>query len=403
MLASNHYFPPFSEQEFLRRFSVLRAAMAEQELDCLVIYGTTPLGGNDTGQINTQYLTNFASVGHSYVVFPQKEGPTYHLCLPLHVRNAQEIGMIQDIRPGTHLDVTVAQRLKELGLDQGRIGVVGPSVSFFMPVTLPYEHYMHLLKELPRAEFVNVSEWYENIRSIKSPEEIALLERAAELNDLCHYQILHATRPGVSHADARRVVEQVAFMHKGNHCMMHLDSWPMDNQTWPYPDFWPTDRTFEKGHLVMTEMPVGYGMYYTKIMGTYFIGPPTRECQARFELAAAAHESLVKNLKPGMKGSDVNRFAEPIAKAGYLTAGMVSGWSNYNGPPFVGQTNPDFPEPMKQSHLDMVFKPGLCVQVMAYPISPDLSAGLWVGSTCLFTEDGLRELNQYPVRRLTVV
>ena len=86
------------------------------------------------------------------------------------------------------------------------------------------------------------------------------------MNDLCHEEMFRATRPGMSHADMRRVIEQVAFMHKGNHCMMHLSSWPMSNQTWPYPDFWPTDRTVEAGHMVMSEMPVGYGMYYTKIM-----------------------------------------------------------------------------------------------------------------------------------------
>jgi hypothetical protein len=70
MLAPNHYFPPFSEQEYQRRYTVLSEAMKEAGLDCLVIYGATPLVGNDTGQINAQYLSNFAGVGHTYVVFP---------------------------------------------------------------------------------------------------------------------------------------------------------------------------------------------------------------------------------------------------------------------------------------------------------------------------------------------
>lgn len=403
MLTPNHYFPPFSKEEYDRRYEALRQEMKKQELDCLIVYGATPLGGNDTGQINAQYLSNFAAVGHTYVVFPQKEDPTLHLLVELHTKNARDIGVIQDIRGGALIEEGLSNRVKELGLEKGRIGIVGSSVSYFMPCTIPYEHYIHLEKELPGSELVNVHEWYENVRSIKSAEEIELLKKAAALNDLCHEEIVHATKAGVSHADLRRIVEQVSFIHKGNYCMMHFGSWPMSGQDWPYPDFWPTDRTVESDHLVMTEMPVGYGMYYTKIMSSYFTGRPTAEYEKLFELAAEAHEKMVRELKPGMKGSDVDRFAQPIKEAGYIAGGMVSGWSNYNGPPFVGQTDPDFPTPQLQSHLDLEFKPGLCVQVMAYPIAPDLSRSVWIGNTCLFTEDGLIELNKYPIRELRVV
>lgn len=144
-------------------------------------------------------------------------------------------------------------------------------------------------------------------------------------------------------------------------------------------------------------------MYYTKLMATFFMQEPTKEYRDMFELAASVQERVIRELKPGMKGSDVDQFVEPIREAGYMTMGMVSGWSNYNGPPIVGQTLPDFPQKQKQSHLDLVFKPGLCVQVMVYPIASDFKKGVWVGSTCVFTENGLRELNKYPVRELKVV
>ena len=402
MLAPNPYFPPFSEEEYARRYSVLRAAMKEDELDCLVVYGATSLGGNDTGQINAQYLSNFAAVGHSYVVFPVKEHPTLHIGLGFHIPNAMDISIIQDVRAGARLELTVAQRLNELDIKKGRIGIVGPNVSYFMPSTLPYEHYTHLLNEFPGVEFVNVSEWYENIRSIKSQEELKLVQRAAGLTDLCHEELFYATKPGARHSDIRRVVEEVSFMHRGNYCMMHLSSMPTVNQPWPYPDFWPTDRKVEAGDLVMTEVPIGYGMYYTKIMGSFFVGEPSKEYRKLFELAASVHDTVIDELKVGMKGSDVDQYVEPIREAGYNCAGLVSGWCNYNGPPMVGQTNKEFPAPPLLSHMDLVFKPGLCVIVMAYPIAPDMKKGLWVGSTCVFTEDGLKRLNKYPVNELRV-
>ena len=217
MLTPNHYFPPFSKEEYDRRYDILRKEMKEQELDCLIVYGATPLGGNDTGQINAQYLSNFAAVGHTYVVFPQKADPTLHLVVELHVKNAMDIGVIQDVRTGARIEEGLAARLKELELEKARIGIVGPSVSYFMPCTIPYEHYIHLEKELPGSEFINVHEWYENIRSIKSGKEKDLIKRAAHLTDICHEEIVHATKAGVSHADLRRIVEQVSFIHKGNY------------------------------------------------------------------------------------------------------------------------------------------------------------------------------------------
>ena len=403
MLAPNPYFPPFSHEEYMRRYEVLRQEMAKAELDCLIVYGATPLGGNDTGQINAQYLSNFAAVGHTYVVFHRSEDPTLHLALDFHIPNARDIGVIQDVRSGgAFIEHGVATRLKELDINYSRVGIVGPSVSYFMPCTLPYEHYVYFQREFPDTEFVNVHEWYENIRSIKSAEEIELLERSAALTDLCHEEIFFATRPGAAHADIRRVAEQLSFTHRANYCMLHMSSMPTADQPWPYPDFWPTDRKVADGDLVMTEVPIGYGMYYTKIMGSFFVGEPSQEYKNMFELAASVHDTVINELKPGMKGSDVDQFAAPIKEAGYVTSGLVSGWSNYNGPPFVGQTHPDFPRPPIQSHLDLEFKPGLCVQVMAYPIAPDLKKGLWVGSTCVFTETGLRRLNKYPVNQLRV-
>jgi len=402
MLAPNHYFPPFSEAEYRRRYSVVTDEMKKAGLDCLLVYGAISLGGNDTGQVNAQYLSNFAGVGSTYVVLPAEGTPSLHIGVPLHAQNARDISFIQDVRGGAHLEFTVGERLKELKMETGTIGIVGPGVTHFMPSTIPYEHYLFLTNTFPKAQLRNVSEWYEAIRSIKSAEEIKLVEKAAALNDLCHEEMFTATRPGISHADLRRVVEEVAFKHKGNYCMMHLSSWPTAVPHWPYPDFWPTDRTVEKNHMVMSEMPVGYGMYYTKLMGTYFTGEPTKEYRDMFELAASVHQQVIRELKPGMTGSDVDRFMVPFRKAGFMASHLVSGWCNYNSLPFVGQTNPEFPSKQPQSHLDYVFKPGLCVQVMAYPIVPGLKGGLWVGSTCVFTESGLRELNKYPVRELRV-
>ena len=120
MLAPNHYFPPFSHKEYERRYGVLLEEMKAAGLDCLIIYGAVSLGGNDTGQINAQYISNFAGVGHTYVVFPVNAAPTLHIGMPLHVENARDISAIQDVRTGIEIEISVSDRLKELGFKKGQ-------------------------------------------------------------------------------------------------------------------------------------------------------------------------------------------------------------------------------------------------------------------------------------------
>ena len=172
-----------------------------------------------------------------------------------------------------------------------------------------------------------------------------------------------------------------------------------------YPDFWPTHRTIEAGDVVMTEITLSYGGYCGKIWGTYFVGEPTQEYRDLFELAASVHDKAARELKPGMTGRDVKKYVQPIKEAGYTTAvPLILGWSTSNTPPRVGALDSSpgmFLE--KSEYLNFVFKPGLCVNIIAFPVTPDMKKGLWVGTTLVFTDSGLRELHSYPANKLRVV
>jgi hypothetical protein len=58
---------------------------------------------------------------------------------------------------------------------------------------------------------------------------------------------------------------------------------------------------------------------------------------------------------------------------------------------------------VKSSDLDFVFQPGHCLTVIAFPVIPGTKKGLWVGTTCVMTKDGLKKLHTYPVNTLRVV
>ena len=405
MLVPNDYFPPFSEQEYANRRRTIRASMKEKKLDCLIIYGAYHWGGTDTGQVNAIYLSNYTPIPHSYVVLPLTEEPTLFVSFASHITNAKDCAAIEDVRVGGFdLITAVGARLRELKLDKGRVGIVGPLPSWWT-ITLPYEHRIHLDAAFPDATFEVVTDWFEDFRLAKSEEEIARMERAGALCDIAHEEVVLASKVGVRHSDLRGIMDGVANRFGGRYPFSHIGSASMANPDRCYPDFFPTHQALAAGDVVMTEVALGYGLYFGKIWGTYFMGEPTSEYRKLFETAVAVHDKAIAEIKPGMTGRDVNKWVEPFREAGYVTGlPLLSGWSTYNHRPHAGAVEDGkAPSRLTARDLEWVYQPGQCVTIVAYPIIPGTKKGLWVGTTCVFTKEGLKKLHAYPVSRLRIV
>ena len=160
------------------------------------------------------------------------------------------------------------------------------------------------------------------------------MRRAGALTDAGHEAVLAATRPGVRHADLRGVIEGVAGRAGGRYPFAHVASMSMAGADRFYPDFYPTHRTVQAGDVVMTEIALGYGLYFGKLWGTYLVGEPTPEYRRLFDLAVDVHDRVIDELRPGMTGRDVDRWLEPFRAAGCRNAtSLIGGWSTYNHAP----------------------------------------------------------------------
>lgn len=405
MPIDNDFFPQFSKEEFERRHQLIKTSMKEKGIDCLILYGAYSYAGTDTGQVNVVYLSNYAGINHSYLVFPAEEDPTLIICHALHVPNAKDISAIEDVRAGgMDLIEVLGQRLKELGQERGNIGIVGPLPSWWSH-TIPVEHHNYIKQTFPQANFQVVTQWYENLRLVKSEEEIKLMEKAGTLTDLAYEELFLATKPGIKHSALRRIIEGVAGRFGGKYPFSHVSSTPMANPQRCYPDFYPTDKTIEAGDVVMTELTLGYGLYFGKMWGTYFVGEPTREYLRLFELAASVYNKAIQELKPGMKGEDVHKWLEPFREAGYIQVlPLVNGWSTYNHAPHSGAIEgTPAAQRLKKTDMDFVFQPGQCLGINSFPVSSDFKKGVWVGSACVMTKNGLQKLHAYPVNKIKVV
>ncbi len=400
--SGNDAFPMFSDAEMARRLAAVRRAMAAHGLDALLVYGHTGIG-NSVGQVNLQYLARYAAVYETWLVVPPAGEPTLLLGVPFHIPNAKAISSVQDIRWGDALGNAIA-RMKELGAGTGRLGLVGPGAAGGGP-TVFAEARDRLAGALPGAKFENATPWFDELRLIKSDEELAVMREAGRLTDQALEKVASLARAGSTPRALRRAMDVFAAEQEATYPFGHIGAIQMRDPQGYYPDFYPTDEPIRPGSLIMTEFCLGRGNYWAKLWGSFFVGAPTDEYRRLFETAAQVHDNLVHGLKPGLTGRDVNRFLEPIAKAGFEQPAnvLVGGWSAMNTAPQMGAMTTSLSEPFTRPYLDVALKPRQTVTVQAWVSIPNTHKGLWVGSSGVITESGYESFNRYPVSRLRVV
>ncbi|MTD53695.1 M24 family metallopeptidase [Amycolatopsis pithecellobii] len=404
-MVDNDWLPPFSLEEYERRFALVRAGMKENGLDALVIYGAHAFAGRDLGQINAVYLSNYAAFIQTYVVVPLHDEPTVFVPIAQHIPNAKDLSCLTDIRNagGTRCEFGVSARLKEVGLERGKIGIVGPLNASWWTMSLPVEARDHFAEALPEAGFRVVTELYEQWRLIKSAEELEHQRRGASINDAAQEAIIQATKPGVSHHELSEAGYATAQKLRGNTAYIHLSSTSMTSPAMTYPDPYPTHKKVGRDEVVLSEHSVGFGGYYGKLMTTWFTGEPTKEYRALFDAAAELYRTALAELKPGMTNADADRLMEPLAKAGYTVPfPLVSGWSAYNSPPMAGWPS-SVDEAIRNRTVPTTFEPGMAVRISVNPHTQDRRRALWVASACVFTETGLESLHEYDPATLRIV
>ena len=175
--------PKFSHAERERRWSRVRELMRRHQIDAII--GFPNQSHWDQFQADTRYLTHIG--GHQTevaMVFPLSGEVT------AFVRGSNEIewwriaqDWVREIRASRRSwGEPVVERMKELKLDGGRIGISGLSGLLRAPEGTVVAGILEKVRRaFPGARFENATELLQESRAVKGTEEIAWIERAAEI------------------------------------------------------------------------------------------------------------------------------------------------------------------------------------------------------------------------------
>jgi Xaa-Pro aminopeptidase len=172
-----------------------------------------------------------------------------------HLICAQRVSALKDTCwGGPSIANTVVNRIRELRLEKGRLGLIG--VHADRGITLPMDHYLIFTKAMPQAELVNITRDVEDLAMVRSEEELSFNARGAEYTDYTMAHLIKAVVPGASETSLYGRVMTAAWESGGEHEFALLGS---TSQTWPdmpYPWHIPSERVIEDGDIVLNELSV---------------------------------------------------------------------------------------------------------------------------------------------------
>jgi Xaa-Pro aminopeptidase len=315
-----------SNAELHRRWALLRAGMEERGLDALVAQNAQDwLGGA------VKYLTDLpATNGYPRTIILHRTGGMSVVEMgpfdgmrrldgsdPLH-RGVEEIRTtpaFSSIGYTNGYDADLAASILRERAAR-RIGLIGPGAMSAGFVTT-------LRDTLGDSRHIeDATDWFDEIKAVKSEEEIALIARAADLQDRVFARVLQTIRPGLRDIDITTAAQEAALALGSEQGIFLGGSSPLGRASVFLPRFMQNRTMREGDHLSLLIEVNGPGGFYTEIARTIVLGRASNELLDGFEAVREAQINTLGLLRPGVLARDVAAAHDAYMRARSLPAEM---------------------------------------------------------------------------------
>jgi Xaa-Pro aminopeptidase len=335
------------------------------------------------------------------VVFPKEGEPTLVYSMGgTHCEAVRQEtkGALNDVRSsrGGKFGEVIAERLKELGYERGRIGLteIDPRHGDYMPVN----QYNTLRESLPGAELVFTKGIMHELLSIHSAEELDCIRTAGVLCTRAMEAMRDRMRPGVTDYQLRAAAGAAILEGNGDIDFLILGSTPMANPAMVFGSPRPSGRVLQKGDIVNMELAAGYRGYTAQIGQPICLGEPPADVR-RFwdEIAEPGYARMIEEIRPGNRIDQLR-----VAGEFFREKGVQSRPVHCHGIDLITDGPHVFQDHIDVKPFEEVMRPGMVIMAEPNPITMDGMLGMFVGHTFIVTDKGRECVDTWPVE-LTVV
>lgn len=301
---------PIPTRELERRWAAVRGAMAEQRVDVLVMQNNNDFMGGYVKYFTDQPATNGYPMT---VVFPKDDGMTIIGQGPFGAdrpippegdgvrRGAKRfLGTPNYSNAGYTLpyDAELAEKALE-NYSGATIGLIGLGT---MPVS-----FLDRLKRgrLSNAKFVDMTEALDAIKAVKSADEMALIRKTAEMQDVALDAAFAAIEPGKRDIEIAAIAEH-ACLNMGSEQGLYLACSHAPGQPAFFANRHLQNRVMREGDcFTLLVESNGAGGFFTEISRTCVLGKASQEMQDEFGVLLEARKFTLDLLKPGASSKEI--------------------------------------------------------------------------------------------------
>ncbi|MBE6667631.1 MAG: aminopeptidase P family protein [Ruminococcaceae bacterium] len=278
----------------MNRLSRLQEALCATDTDCAII----------SSELNQRYLSGL-SFSDGYILVTQNDGYliTDSRYIEIAKRTVTHLNVILADRPMTEIlsDIIKEKNIKRVGVEEKELSLAD------------YERFKAAFDGCTVVS--GISEIMKELRAVKTPDEIALIEKAQIITDAAFSHILEFINPEVTEKDV--ALELEFFMRRNGAEGLAFETIAVSGASSSLPHGKPSDEKLRKGFLTM-DFGAKYEGYCSDMTRTVCIGKADEEMKLVYNTVLSAQIHALESIKVGMPCRDADALARDIIReAGY--------------------------------------------------------------------------------------
>lgn len=260
--------------------------------------------------------------------------------------------------------------LKELEIARGSLGIEEAHI--------PFAFTEAIRNEFPLVNLKNFSHVLEEMRIVKSKDEIEAIKKAVGFCDLGQKTARGSLTKGMSEIELFTKIKSALEIKAGERISLEGDL-VFGEGTEEGGDL-PGKRRLQKNYLVMSDLCVRINGYWGDTTRTIVFGEPSKKQKEIYQIVLEALNIGIEAIRPGIKASEIDRIVRTfITKNGY---GEYFGHHTGHG---IGLTH--FEAPMIVPYNDVELKEGMVITIEPGIYIPN-HGGIRLEENIVVTEDG---------------
>ncbi len=274
------------------KLDLLRASMKEQGADAFLCLN----------ELNQRYLCNFAFTD-GYLLITMEDAYLVTDFRYTEAAEAQADAAFRVLAP----DNRTAWLTKALQTaDAHTVAMEGGYV--------PYAVFKGYEERHPSVKFIDIADAVERLRQIKTPEEIALMQKAQDITDLAFSHILGVLTPHMTERDVAAELEY--SMRKNGADATAFDTIAVSGDASSMPHGEPRDVPLRRGFLTM-DFGAKFNGYCSDMTRTIVIGKADEAMKKLYNTVLAAQTAVLDVIGPGADAGEMDKIARDIIDREY--------------------------------------------------------------------------------------